>query len=219
MTDVGTSVSLWGKSVYILRKSLWGSMAVTGLEDSNGEHKEYSSHFIVNSNWEVAFLKLSDCWSEPSHLPERPLRSRISICYLRNNYTDKIATYYLCNMFTRGLLRNNPDGKLGLRITKKTTHPKKSAWSDVPYREGESISSGYSVSLVLSVPSPIAAMTKRTGRMTWAMKPLTSRRVWWNLLMNKADVFLSSNGKPCRLLDLIRSWSGYKRRTRFVMDQ
>lgn len=100
---------------------------------------------------------------------------------------------------------------MGLRITKNTTHPKKSAWSDVPYREGERISSGYSVSLVLRVPSPIAAITKRTGRTIWATKPLTSRRVWWNLLMNKADVFLSSNGKPCRLFDLIRSWSVYKR--------
>lgn len=107
---------------------------------------------------------------------------------------------------------------MGLRMKTNSTHPKKSAWSDVPYRDGERISSGYSVSLVLSVPSPIAAVTKRTGRMTWAMKPRTSRRVWWNLLMNKADVFLSSNGKPCRLFDLIRSWSGYKR-THFVMDQ
>lgn len=107
---------------------------------------------------------------------------------------------------------------MGWRLKRNTTHPKKSAWSDVPYREGERISSGYSVSLVLSVPSPIAAITKRTGRMTWAMKPRTSRRVWWNLLMNKADVFLSSNGKPCRLLDLIRSWSGYKR-THFATDQ
>lgn len=128
----------------------------------------------------------------------------------------------LHNTFLLYLLRNNPDSKnwalMGWRLKRNTTHPKKSAWSDVPYREGERISSGYSVSLVLSVPSPIAAITKRTGRMTWAMKPRTSRRVWWNLLMNKADVFLSSNGKPCRLLDLIRSWSGYKR-THFATDQ
>lgn len=128
----------------------------------------------------------------------------------------------LHNTFPLYLLRNNPYNKnwafMGWRLKRNTTHPKKSAWSDVPYREGERISSGYSVSLVLSVPSPIAAITKRTGRTTWAMKPRTSRRVWWNLLMNKADVFLSSNGKPCSLLDLIRSWSGYKR-THFVMEQ
>lgn len=90
------------------------------------------------------------------------------------------------------------------------THPKKSAWSAVPYREGDSSSSGYSVSLVLSVPSPMAAVTKSTGRMTWAMKPRTSRRVWWNLLMNRAEVLFSSSGKPRRLLDLIRSWSGHR---------
>lgn len=130
---------------------------------------------------------------------------------------------YLHNTFPLGGLRKIIKlvlyKQMRLRIAENAPHPKKSAWSDVPYREGERISSGYSVSLVLSVPSPIAAITKRTGRMTWAMKPLTSRRVWWNLLMNRADVFLSSNGKPCRLFDLIRSWSGYKRRTHFVMDQ
>lgn len=98
------------------------------------------------------------------------------------------------------------------RAVRSNTHPKKSAWSAVPYREGDSSSSGYSVSLVLSVPRPMAAITKSTGRMTWAMKPRTSRRVWWDLLMNRAEVLFSSRGKPCRLLDLIRSWSGHKGR-------
>lgn len=158
-----------GGRVYILRKSPWGSTAVTGPEDSNDKHKEYSSRFTVNSNGEAAVLiaGLSQVISPRDPLGTGFLRV---ICVTATQIAQLqvicVTLFHWVCLETILMVKLALYKETGLRMTKNPTHPKKSAWSDEPYREGERISSGYSVSLVLSVPRPIAAITKRTGRMT-----------------------------------------------------
>lgn len=199
----GYLISHWGRSIYVYIKKI--PMAVTGLKDCSGKHQEHSSYISHLNPTERLFFWSFLVWAKPS--PQRSLRNRVSLCCLHNITTCAVCRTVDVHGITQG------------KVLRSSTHPKKSAWSAVPYREGDSSSSGYSVSLVLSVPRPMAAITKSTGRMTWAMKPRTSRRVWWDLLMNRAEILFSSSGKPRRLLDLISSWSGHTGQRGLVMAQ